>query len=143
MRGDDGELGADVRLAQEGDERAFARVYRAVHPGILGRLRLVGDDAEDVAAEAWLEIARDLGRFRGDGHGFRGWAAAIARHRGLDHLRGRRRRPRPRRSGRRRWTSPTGTTRRPPRWSPCRPRRSSPWSGRSRGTRRERSCCTW
>ncbi|MCQ0024018.1 sigma-70 family RNA polymerase sigma factor [Streptomyces somaliensis DSM 40738] len=94
MRGDDGELGADVRLAQEGDERAFARVYRTVHPGLLRRLRrLVGDDAEDVAAEAWLEIARDLGRFRGDGHGFRGWAAAIARHRGLDHLRGRRRRP--------------------------------------------------
>lgn len=94
MGGDDGELDAAVPLAQGGDERAFARVYRAVHPGLLGYLRrLVGDDAEDVAAEAWLEIARDLGRFRGDGRGFRGWAAAIARHRALDHLRGRRRRP--------------------------------------------------
>ncbi|MFV2121649.1 RNA polymerase sigma factor, partial [Streptomyces sp. Act-28] len=85
MRGDDGELEAAVLLAQGGDERAFARVYRAVQPGLLGYLRgLVGDDAEDVAAEAWLEIVRDLGRFRGGG--FRGWAATVARRRALDHL---------------------------------------------------------
>ncbi|WP_373412972.1 sigma factor, partial [Streptomyces sp. NRRL B-24572] len=42
-----------------------------------------------------LEIARDLGRFRGDGAGFRGWTATIARHRALDHLRRVRARPRP------------------------------------------------
>lgn len=95
MGGDDRELAAAVLLARSGDERAFAYVYRAVQPGLLGHLRgLVGDDAEDVAAEAWLEIARDLGRFRGDGGGFRGWAATIARHRALDHLRRQRRRPR-------------------------------------------------
>lgn len=44
---------------------------RLVQPGLLGYLRgIVGDDAEDVAADAWLEIARDLRRFRGDGDGF-------------------------------------------------------------------------
>jgi RNA polymerase sigma-70 factor (ECF subfamily) len=91
----DGELGAAVARAQEGDEDAFAVAYRIVQPGLLGYLRgLVGDDAEDVASDAWLEIARDLGRFRGDGAGFRGWTATIARHRALDHLRRQRVRPR-------------------------------------------------
>ncbi|MGW7254156.1 RNA polymerase sigma factor [Streptomyces sp. NPDC054834] len=91
----DGELGEAVARAQEGDEAAFAVVYRLVQPGLLGYLRgLVGDEAEDVASDAWLEIARDLGRFKGDGAGFRGWSATIARHRALDHLRRRRARPR-------------------------------------------------
>ncbi|MFJ2159652.1 MULTISPECIES: RNA polymerase sigma factor [unclassified Streptomyces] len=91
----DGELGAAVARAQQGDERAFAVAYRLVQPGLLGYLRgLVGDEAEDVASDAWLEIARDLGRFRGDGAGFRGWTATIARHRALDHLRRQRVRPR-------------------------------------------------
>ncbi|MFE9096176.1 RNA polymerase sigma factor [Streptomyces sp. NPDC007264] len=91
----DGELGAAVVRAQEGDEAAFAVAYRIVQPGLLGYLRgLVGGDAEDVASDAWLEIARDLGRFKGDGAGFRGWTATIARHRALDHLRRQRVRPR-------------------------------------------------
>ncbi|MFF0790046.1 RNA polymerase sigma factor [Streptomyces spiralis] len=91
----DGELGAAVARAQDGDELAFAVAYRIVHPGLLGYLRgLVGDDAEDVASDAWLEITRDLGRFQGDGAGFRGWTATIARHRALDHLRRKRVRPR-------------------------------------------------
>ncbi|WP_063888137.1 RNA polymerase sigma factor [Streptomyces viridochromogenes] len=95
VRAYDGELGAAVTRAQEGDEAAFAVAYRLVQPGLLGYLRgLVGDDAEDVASEAWLEIARDLGRFKGDGAGFRGWSATIARHRALDHLRRQKVRPR-------------------------------------------------
>jgi len=96
VQANDGELEAAVARAQEGDEAAFAVAYRLVQPGLLGYLRgLVGDDAEDVASDAWLEIARDLGRFKGDGAGFRGWTATIARHRALDHLRRRRSRPRP------------------------------------------------
>lgn len=84
-----------VRRAQAGDEEAFRLLYRAVQPGLLRYVTLlVGDDGEDVAAETWLHIARDLGRFRGDLDGFRGWAATIARHRALDHLRQRDRRPR-------------------------------------------------
>ncbi|MEV0553352.1 MULTISPECIES: RNA polymerase sigma factor [unclassified Streptomyces] len=94
-RTSDGELGTAVERAQEGDEAAFAVAYRIVQPGLLGYLRgLVGDEAEDVASDAWLEIARDLGRFRGDGAGFRGWTATIARHRALDHLRRLKVRPR-------------------------------------------------
>ncbi len=95
MHAYDEELGAAVARAQEGDEAAFAIAYRLVQPQLLGYLRgLVGDDAEDVASDAWLEIARDLGRFKGDGAGFRGWSATIARHRALDHLRRQKVRPR-------------------------------------------------
>ncbi|MFI8243083.1 RNA polymerase sigma factor [Streptomyces sp. NPDC085866] len=91
----DAELGAAVARAQDGDETAFAVAYRIVQPSLLGYVRgLVGDDAEDVASDAWLEITRDLGRFKGDGAGFRGWTATIARHRALDHLRRQRVRPR-------------------------------------------------
>ncbi|MFP1624984.1 RNA polymerase sigma factor [Streptomyces sp. 5K101] len=91
----DAELGDAVARAQQGDEAAFTRAYRIVHPPLLGFLRgLVGDDAEDVASDAWLEIARDIGRFRGDGVGFRAWTASIARNRAIDHLRRVRSRPR-------------------------------------------------
>nr|WP_243438048.1 RNA polymerase sigma factor [Streptomyces sp. FH025] len=89
-----------VRAAQGGDEEAFRLLFRTVQPGLLRYLRvLVGgrpedmQDAEDIASETWLQIARDLRGFSGDGDGFRGWAATIARHRALDHLRARRRRP--------------------------------------------------
>ncbi|MFE4425240.1 RNA polymerase sigma factor [Streptomyces sp. NPDC056817] len=89
----DTRLGAAVAQAQGGNETAFMVVYRIVQPGLLGYLRaLVGQDAEEVASEAWHEIARDLDRFQGDGAGFRGWSAAIARRRALDQLRHSRRR---------------------------------------------------
>ncbi|MGW8885079.1 RNA polymerase sigma factor [Streptomyces sp. NPDC055749] len=95
MLGDDAELTAAVLAAQDGDEDAFRAVYRAVQPRLLGYIRtLVGDpDAEDVASESWLQIARDLDRFSGDADRFRGWAARIARNRSLDHIRMRSRRP--------------------------------------------------
>lgn len=93
--GDDAGLTAAVLAAQRGDEDAFRTVYRAVQPRLLGYIRtLVGEpDAEDVASESWLQIARDLDRFSGDADRFRGWAARIARNRALDHLRMRGRRP--------------------------------------------------
>jgi len=90
------DLAAAVTAAQRGDEHAFRIVYRDVQPRLLRYLRsMVGDDAEDVASEAWLQITRDLAGFRGDSDGFRGWAATIARHRALDHQRRHRRRPQP------------------------------------------------
>jgi RNA polymerase sigma-70 factor (ECF subfamily) len=90
----DNDVSAAIALAQRGDERAFRVLYRAVQPRLLRYLRvLVGQDAEDVASEAWLQIARDLPSFRGDEDGFRAWTATIARRRALDHLRKGRRRP--------------------------------------------------
>jgi RNA polymerase sigma-70 factor (ECF subfamily) len=91
---DTADLAAALPEAQHGDEDAFRVLYRSVQPALLRYLRvLVGEDAEDVASEAWLQIARDLASFRGDVDGFRGWATTIARHRAMDHLRRQRRRP--------------------------------------------------
>ncbi|MDR7278333.1 RNA polymerase sigma factor [Catenuloplanes atrovinosus] len=88
------DLDVALRAAQSGDEEAFRLLYRLQQPALLRYLRvLVGDDAEDVASEAWLQIARDLGGFAGDWDGFRGWTATIARHRAMDSLRAQRRRP--------------------------------------------------
>jgi RNA polymerase sigma-70 factor (ECF subfamily) len=83
-----------VAAAQGGDEEAFRLLYREVQPRLLRYLRtLVPRDAEDVAADVWLEITRGLHAFRGDLESFRGWAATIARHRALVQLRRLRRRP--------------------------------------------------
>jgi RNA polymerase sigma-70 factor (ECF subfamily) len=88
------DLSPAVRAACGGDDDAFCTLYNAVQPGLLRYLRgLVGQDAEDVASEAWLQIARDMRSYRGEGAGFRAWAASIARHRALDHLRRQSRRP--------------------------------------------------
>jgi RNA polymerase sigma-70 factor (ECF subfamily) len=93
---DDTDLSAAVSAARDGDEDAFRVLYRAIQPGLLRYLRVqVGDAAEDVASEAWLQIARDPRTFRGDAAGFRGWAATIARHRALDYARHQRRLPPP------------------------------------------------
>ncbi|MGI5215551.1 RNA polymerase sigma factor [Plantactinospora sp. CA-290183] len=82
-----------VRAAQDGDEEAFRLLYRTLHPGLLRYLTaLVGTDAEDVASETWLQIARDLRSYSGAA-GFRAWATRIARNRALDHLRHQRRHP--------------------------------------------------
>jgi RNA polymerase sigma-70 factor, ECF subfamily len=92
----DATLAETVAQAQRGDQEAFRALYRDIQPRLLRYLQaLVGDDAEDVASETWLHIARDLHTFQGDGDGFRGWAATVARHRALDHLRRQARRPPP------------------------------------------------
>jgi RNA polymerase sigma-70 factor (ECF subfamily) len=88
------ELEAALTAAQAGDDQAFRLIYRDLQPRLLRYLRaLVAGEAEDVAADAWLQIARDIGSFRGDYDRFRGWASTVARHRALDHLRRAGRRP--------------------------------------------------
>jgi RNA polymerase sigma-70 factor (ECF subfamily) len=83
-----------ITCARGGDENAFRVLYRTVQPGLLRYLRaLVGADAEDVASEAWLQVARDIDSFHGDEDGFRGWVATIGRNRAMDHLRKQQRRP--------------------------------------------------
>lgn len=90
----DGPLTRAVAAAQQGDEAAFTQVYRAVQPGLLRYLTvLVGADAEDVASETWAQVCRDFSGFKGDADGFRAWTATIGRHRAMDHLRARARRP--------------------------------------------------
>jgi RNA polymerase sigma-70 factor (ECF subfamily) len=88
------QLEAALVAAQRGDPDAFRLLYRDTQPRLLRYLHaLTGDDAEDIASETWLHIARDLHTFHGNHDAFRGWAATIARHRALDHLRRHTRRP--------------------------------------------------
>ncbi|GIJ25048.1 RNA polymerase sigma24 factor [Micromonospora qiuiae] len=87
-----GELSQAVEAAQAGDEDAFRLLYRGLQPGLLRYLTvLVGADAEDVASETWLQVARDLPHFTGGE--FRAWVVTIGRNRAMDHLRRQRRRP--------------------------------------------------
>ncbi|WP_461006765.1 RNA polymerase sigma factor [Streptomyces capparidis] len=48
---------------------------------------IVGDDAEDVVSETWLQLTRELARFRGDGAAFRSLALLKTRDRARDLLR--------------------------------------------------------
>jgi RNA polymerase sigma-70 factor (ECF subfamily) len=89
------DLTAALHAAQSGDEAGFVALYRDVQPRLQRYATvLVGrDTAEDVTAEAWLQISRDLHRFAGDIDGFRGWAAKIVHHRAMDVCRSNARRP--------------------------------------------------
>jgi RNA polymerase sigma-70 factor (ECF subfamily) len=72
--------------ARAGDERAFLALYRAAQPGLLRYLTLlVGDAAEEVAAQTWIEVGRELATFAGTLDGFRGWVAGLGRRRALDY----------------------------------------------------------
>ena len=90
----DPDLRTALRRARRGDEDGFRLMYRAVQPGLLRFLRvLVGEDAEDVASETWLQVARDLDSFSGDATDFRRWVVTIARNRATDLARRQQRRP--------------------------------------------------
>lgn len=81
----DDEFEARLVAAREGSERALTALYRALYPRIVAYLRAVEPaDADDLASDTWLDIARGLLRFRGDEHGLRAWAFTIARRRVTD-----------------------------------------------------------
>jgi len=83
-----------IAAAKAGDDAAFTELYRDTQPRLLRYATgLVGPDAEEVTAEAWLQIVRDLSSFTGDLDAFRGWAARIVRNRAIDSARARARRP--------------------------------------------------
>ena len=83
--------------AQDGGEWAVAVLYRWLHPAVVGYLRArAGDDAEDLASETWVAVARGLSNFSGDETAFRSWVFTIAHRRLIDHRRVTARRPRTR-----------------------------------------------
>jgi RNA polymerase sigma-70 factor, ECF subfamily len=83
-----------LAAAQQGDEAAFTELFRAAQPTLLRYLRVVAqDDADDLAAETWVQVVRGLRSFSAEEPAaFRAWVLSIGRHRWLDHLRSRRRR---------------------------------------------------
>ena len=83
--------------AQDGGEWAVAILYRWLHPAVVGYLRArAGDDAEDLASETWVAVARGLSNFSGDETAFRSWVFTIAHRRLIDLHRVTARRPRTR-----------------------------------------------
>src|SRR3954465_3045582 len=74
--------------------RPAGDVYKQLAPAVFGYLRAQRvPDAEDVAGEVFLQVARDLHRFSGDDDALRRWVFTIARHRMVAAHRGRTRRP--------------------------------------------------
>jgi RNA polymerase sigma-70 factor, ECF subfamily len=85
---------ADLAAARDGDADAIARLYRELQPRLLRMLRVeVGDAADDVASQTWLEVVGALRKFEGEFDGFKALLFTIARRRVADHRRSRRRRP--------------------------------------------------
>ena len=75
-----------------------AELYRRLAPAVLGYLRAQrAPEPEDLLGEVFLQVARDLPRFKGDDDALRRWVFTIAHHRLVDD--GRRRRGRPRLAG--------------------------------------------
>jgi RNA polymerase sigma factor (sigma-70 family) len=83
-----------LEAARAGADWAWARLYDALAPTLLGYLRARGaPDADAVCGDVFCQLVRDLPRFEGDEAGFRSWVFVMAHHRLLDDLRRRRRRP--------------------------------------------------
>src|SRR3954467_9456173 len=88
------DLDSALDLARGGDEAGFTVLWRTLHPPLLRYLTVRGDDApEDVAAETWLQVVRDLRGFSGGVPEFRAWLFTVARHRAVDQGRARAARP--------------------------------------------------
>jgi RNA polymerase sigma-70 factor (ECF subfamily) len=92
MLGEDFDVVLDA--VRHGDEDAFARLYRDVHPALLRYLTVLSDGlAEDAASETWLEVARSLDGFTGGEQQFRAWLFTLARRKVIDRVRYEARRP--------------------------------------------------
>jgi RNA polymerase sigma-70 factor (ECF subfamily) len=74
--------------AQRGDEQGFARLYDEFNSALVRYFAArLPQEAEDLAADTWLQLARSLGRFEGDERGFRSFLFTIAHRRLVDHWR--------------------------------------------------------
>ena len=80
---------ADVLdAARRGEHWAVGRLWRDLHPRLLAWFRVADpDEGEDLASEVWLELARNLNRFRGDEDDLRRFTFTIARRRLIDRRR--------------------------------------------------------
>jgi RNA polymerase sigma-70 factor (ECF subfamily) len=77
-----------LRRARAGDESGFVELWKELQPRLLRYLRVRSGTAyEDVAAETWLHVVRDLPSFIGNAAGFRAWLFTLARHRAIDAAR--------------------------------------------------------
>jgi len=84
---------AVLDAARAGAAWAVGELYESLNPAVLGYLRSQEPgEADDIASDTWLSVARGIGRFRGTQADFRRWVFAIARRRLIDFRRKRARR---------------------------------------------------
>lgn len=83
-----------LTAARAGAEWAWASIYRDLAPIVYGYLRGRGaSEPEDVLAETFLHLVRNLREFDGDERQFRTWVLTIAHRRLVDEHRARSIRP--------------------------------------------------
>lgn len=74
-----------LAAARLGAEWAVTLLYRDLQPWILRYLRAQEpSEAEDLAAETWIDVAQGMERFKGVEADFRRWVFTIARRRLVD-----------------------------------------------------------
>jgi RNA polymerase sigma-70 factor, ECF subfamily len=84
---------AVLEAAGLGEPWALEELYRDLHPSVLGYLRgQAAREAEDLASEVFIDMARGIRTFKGAEPAFRSWVFTIAHHRLVDHRRASRRR---------------------------------------------------
>jgi RNA polymerase sigma-70 factor, ECF subfamily len=82
-----------LRAAQQGDEDAFAAIWRRFEPGLLRYLKVkAAPVAEDLTADVWTSVLRALPAFEGDEQSFKAWLYTTARNRLTDWYRSSQRR---------------------------------------------------
>lgn len=90
----DDDFAAVLAAARDKQEWALAVLYRRLQPAVLRYLRgRCHDDAEDVASDVWIDVARALASFEGDEAAFRRLVFSIAWRRQADRARRATRRP--------------------------------------------------
>lgn len=83
-----------ISAARRGSQEAWADIYNELVGPLTGYLVRGGVlEADDVAAEVFLQVARDIHRFEGNEDSFRSWVFVIAHRRMIDWRRAQSRRP--------------------------------------------------
>ncbi len=73
--------------ARTGQDWALEMLYRDLAPGVIGYLRTQGArDPEEVAAEVFSGVIRDLPKFEGDEERFRAWVFSMAHRQLIEEL---------------------------------------------------------
>ncbi len=84
---------ARLEAAAAGDRDALGELFRWYQPSLVRFLTaMAGDEAEDLATETWMGVAKALEGFSGGETEFRRLLFTIARRRLVDHVRRRHRR---------------------------------------------------
>ncbi|NOY55210.1 MAG: sigma-70 family RNA polymerase sigma factor [Actinobacteria bacterium] len=77
-----------LAAAQTGADWAWEALYHDLAGQVLGYLRSRGaSDPEDRLGDVFLQLARNIGTFKGDEAAFRSWVFMVAHHRLIDERR--------------------------------------------------------